>query len=289
MAKHITEEHYEYANDLLKVIGFINMADYTGFVRCTGITEKHVELYNATMPHFRKLFKQREFNLSRYGNKLQTPEQLLGFLKKILGILGINYEITRFDNHTYLRLKMENKIYREFIYRMQHLSTSSQNLSNTQIQRAELGKCKNVSEIDISTDVKTLTIYVKGCVNLKEVVELENAMILKIDFQHPMLLKFDSFPSDEVEGSVKMRFPLSLCNCALIGNILPVRDDQIFMVTIHYAEINKMRFNAQDYKIYLDDEFFERNAYLHHYQRLKLHLYQIYLRKLLLLPSYTNR
>lgn len=121
-----TDAQYEYANELLQAVGFSNLADYHTLVKCADLDEEVLERVNKTIPRFRKLFRQRDYNLSRYDYRLQKREHLLGLLKKLTGQLGIGYEVHRHKGKNHLRLKPPNNHLERFIKKMQNVTTGSQ-------------------------------------------------------------------------------------------------------------------------------------------------------------------
>lgn len=118
---NITEEHYEYANNMVKIFGFNNLADYKSRVSYSKLktnSENISKKLNDTMDKFKKLFPLKEFDLARINYYFETIEQLYSFFKKLLDYLFIPYYIFREKGSVYLRLIQQNNLYISYIQKM---------------------------------------------------------------------------------------------------------------------------------------------------------------------------
>ena len=115
---NITKEHYDYANSIVKIFGFNNLADYATIISYDKIKENTTEIANSlskTMIKFKKLFSLKEFDLARIDYKFETVEQCYGFFKKILEYLFIPYYTFREKSKQYVRLIQQNNLYKQYI------------------------------------------------------------------------------------------------------------------------------------------------------------------------------
>ena len=117
-------EQYDYANDLVKIFGFKNLADFTAEISYAEL-KKHEEYIctaiNETLSLFKSLFKMKKFNLTRLNYELKTIDQAMSFFKKILDSLFIAYDTPRISGTYFVRLIRENKIYAEYINKMSNI------------------------------------------------------------------------------------------------------------------------------------------------------------------------
>lgn len=250
-------EAIKYADDLLKLIGFKHIADYESCIYYDQITCDTIEKINGTMGRFKPLFKQRNFNLSRYNYKLTNITQLIGFVKKVLQQLDVNHEVIRHCGQNAMRLKPPNKLLNDYIMN-QEMSSSSQNVQSqlplknvtmSTMVSGYLSKDRRGSEVVsfykdlILNDIKTV-----------------RDVITSIYCSHNCILKFLgnevlSIPADK---TIKMYLPISLLKHTDI-KIVSEDTDMFTSVTVESAFFNKLRCNIDEYCILLDDNVFNSN------------------------------
>jgi hypothetical protein len=108
-------EQIMYTDNLLKLIGFNNIADYETTIYTGDIPQNIIMSINNTMDNFRTTFPTKSFNLSKINYILQTPTQLFSFVKNCLDHINQPHELIRINNKTYMRLKPHNKILTYYI------------------------------------------------------------------------------------------------------------------------------------------------------------------------------
>jgi len=197
-----SDAQYEYANELLQTIGFADLADYRTLVKCDSIDDAMLDRVNSSIPQFRKLFKQREYNLSRYGYRLQKREHLLGLIKKLTSQLGIGYEIYRYKGENYLRLNPPNNYLERFIKKMQNVTTGSRivqrNETSTEVEpiSSEAVKTKKMSDILKeygNTDKRTKEYYFYDVLYLHDIVDIAD-VVMSITSKTPFTVTIGIVP-----------------------------------------------------------------------------------------------
>jgi len=121
---HITESHFEYANSIIKIFGYDNLADYSTQISYSDIVANTAQIcieINKTMPTFKKLFDLKKFDLKRINYTLATSDQVFSFLKKLLSVLFIPFDVVRLKGKIWLRLVDQKNIYYRFIRKMADL------------------------------------------------------------------------------------------------------------------------------------------------------------------------
>src|SRR5689334_1791102 len=111
---HITESHFEYANSIIKIFGFSNLADYTTQISYSDIVDNMGKIcveINKTMPTFKKLFDLKKFDLKRINYTLATSDQVFSFVKKLLSVLFIPFDVIRLKGRIWLRLIDQKNLY----------------------------------------------------------------------------------------------------------------------------------------------------------------------------------
>ena len=103
-------KQYEYAEDILKIIGFKHLADYETMVSYDEIDQDALDAVNDKMLSFKQRFKLRDFNLARYKYIIPSCAQLISFIRKVLSKLDIPHEVFRHNGKNVMRLKPENKM-----------------------------------------------------------------------------------------------------------------------------------------------------------------------------------
>jgi hypothetical protein len=251
-----TESHYEYVNDLLQKIGFNHLADYTSSIKWTSISEVILDRVNETIPTFRTLFKQRDYNLSRYNYKLQTRDHLLTFIKKIMNSLGISYEFYRYKGESYLRLKAQNNMLQTFIMKKQNMSTGCQLI--TQGNECTGSKEKLMSQIMTeygNTQCHTENAYFYGEIRCHSIACL--AVITQITCDTPFTMTIGGHVIvKNCKDINEIALPISL----LIYNEIKISVDdpnKLCNISVVSKGLNKLRFDPDNYRVMLDCPFFK--------------------------------
>lgn len=165
MAKNLSLQHYEYINNVLKIIGFSGLDDYSYIFKFSDLSTNQIDQINNTLNKFKELFLQRDFNLSRSDGKLLSVEQTVGFIKKILTILNIPFNIKRIGGETTLRLKFENNLRNEFIKMSSFCHDQAKSLMSSTRRKVTT---KELYEKYKTGDPITKTVYFRHNIDLKE-------------------------------------------------------------------------------------------------------------------------
>lgn len=264
------DAQYEYANELLQAVGFSSLADYTTLVKCSDIDGTVLDRVNETIPRFRKLFRQRDYNLSRYGYRLQKSEHLLGLLKKMTTQLGIGYEICRYKGANHLRLKPPTNHLERFIKKMQDVTTGSHltkqtltSTGNTSPGGLGLGlglksgsktelKSKRMSEILKeygNTDKRTKEYYFFDKLTAQRVRDIAD-VIMNVTSKAPFNVTIAGHSVVENVTEWKPVLPMFalLYHEVTITLVKPGFNS----ITVHSVGLNRLRFDITNWRIVLD-------------------------------------
>lgn len=108
-------DQLKYVDNLLKIMGYKNIADYTTSINVNNIDDSIISSVNNTLNLFKQIFPTKSFNLSRINYKLVTNLQTLSFAKNCLNHIEQPYEIFRKNNKSFLRLKPLNNLLYNYI------------------------------------------------------------------------------------------------------------------------------------------------------------------------------
>jgi hypothetical protein len=169
--KTITKNHYDYTNNVVIILGFKNLADFSTNISYT-ILKKNQEYIclkiNETLDVFKKLFPQEKFDLRKINYTFKNINQVIGFVKKLFNHMCIPLDYYRFKEIPTMRLIQPNNLYNNYILNMSEIP------QNTII----LEEVKQIPFIDINTIIEK---FEKKDVNKKMVVE-NNFIIDGIDW-----------------------------------------------------------------------------------------------------------
>ena len=267
---------YQYAEDILKLIGFKSIVDYDTLVPYEEITNDTISAVNAEMTRFKPLFKLREFNLSRYKYRLNNCTQLMNFIRKVLSQLDILHEVLRHNDKNVMRLKSPNIILESYIMsqdQSQKLATGSLEMSLKKILAEPIiskpmtgfypkpsvpikEKLMSVimSEYASRTAIYEDTVYFYGSVELKLLSELNTTHVLdvitKLECSSPFTLTIGG-KEGQLHTSVDLLLPISLLRYHYVT--LTVHVTTLSKLVITSQGLNKLRFNPEEFKIILDD------------------------------------
>lgn len=116
--KIITYSHFDYINEIVKILGFNNLADFETSISYNNIKKsqnKICKVINDSLENFKQIFPADKFNLRKINYQFKNINQVLGFVKKIFNYLSINYCYSRIQGNNLLRLLPENNIYNKYI------------------------------------------------------------------------------------------------------------------------------------------------------------------------------
>ena len=122
--KTIRNNHYEYANQLVKILGFVNLADFESSIQYDTLKKNQKKIcveFNKTIDEFKKLFMQEGFDLRKINYSFENIDQIIGFIKKLLTYLGIPWDYSRKNNIPTLRLIPQNNLYNKYIMNLRNI------------------------------------------------------------------------------------------------------------------------------------------------------------------------
>lgn len=129
--KTLTENHFDYVNDQVKILGFKNLADFDSIIpydKLKSSQEIICKHSNDLLIWFKKLFPQEGFDLRKINYIFVNIDQIIGFIKKLFTFMGINYNYSRIKGIPTLRLIPPNNLYKNYIDKMWNIP---QNVVNT--------------------------------------------------------------------------------------------------------------------------------------------------------------
>lgn len=276
----MTEHHtgtsfasYRYANDLLKILGFKDISDYSTQVHYTSLDDTVIDKVNTEMERFRLLFKQRDFNLSRYGYKLSNRTQLTNFVRKVLTQLDILHEVYRKGGGNVMCLKPPNKKLEEFRMQTQELSTGSPLLFPKLHQSKDVfvvpkaTKTKLMSKImeesQSSTAVSETTIHFYRSVTLNGLCcQGLLDVITRLECSCEFSVEIGGQDVGIVTDELDMVYPLCMADYNEFKII--VDSDRLASMTVKSCGLNKLRFDYTTHKIVLDAPPFDSQFVIAH-------------------------
>ena len=122
--KTITNAHFDYVNEQIKIIGFKNLADFETNIPYTKLKVSQKEIcnkINITINWFKKIFPQEGFDLRKINYTFENIDQVLGFIKKLFGYLSIQYDYSRIKGIPTLRLIPPNNLYNKYIMDLRNI------------------------------------------------------------------------------------------------------------------------------------------------------------------------
>jgi hypothetical protein len=130
----INNSHYDYANNIVKLLGFDNLIDYVKIIKYANLKLDQViicENFTKTVPDFKILFPLSKFDLRKHNYVFSNIDQVIGFFKKIMLYLSIPIDKVRIGGQPCLRLKMINNImYINYINKMAENPQNSPYVTN---------------------------------------------------------------------------------------------------------------------------------------------------------------
>ena len=116
--KIITNDHLDYINNIVIIIGFNNLGDFDKIITYEKLKmscDKICSDINETFDQFKKVFPQHDFHLRKYNYTLKNIDQVIGFIKKVFLYLNIPWCYNRIKGMYKLRLIPPNNIYNKYI------------------------------------------------------------------------------------------------------------------------------------------------------------------------------
>lgn len=154
--KLIKNIHFDYVNEMIKILGFYNLADFETCVIYSELklNQKTIcEKYTQSLELFKKIFPQEGFDLRKINYCFENIDQVIAFIKKLFLYLGINYSYTRKNKNIVLRLIQPNNIYNKYIMNLRNIPqnnyfTTIDEKLNESNKSIEISKSNNYAKFD---------------------------------------------------------------------------------------------------------------------------------------------
>ena len=82
----ITNDHFNYATKIMKIIGFKSISDFDTLIYYNKLKIQEINIcskISTTIDEFKKLFPLNEFDLRRIKYKFENINQVIGIIKKL--------------------------------------------------------------------------------------------------------------------------------------------------------------------------------------------------------------
>lgn len=122
--KTIKNTHFNYANDLVKILGFCNLADFTTEMSydILKINQNNICLkFNEKIDEFKKLFTQEGFDLRKINYTFVNINQIIAFIKKLFSYLNITWDYSKKKGISIMRLIPPNNLYNNYIMNIRNI------------------------------------------------------------------------------------------------------------------------------------------------------------------------
>lgn len=203
-------------------------------------TENTINKLNNNLDKLKEVFKVKEFNLHKSGNKVTTWGQAIGILRKCLNLVGINYELVKEKGNNYVRLIKNNIILENYI---KHKEMS-------EIREFEL----NEEKVTEDANVKNVNRFKP--LSQEEALELSSPK------------KNGTITEEELKNSIK-RIEVEECYVPLYNVIDSINSENIVLNNRHieimnhnttYFEVQFLAKKKND-KILVDQELIDKTFY----------------------------
>lgn len=147
MSINITDEHYDFANDVVKIFGFKNLADFDSIIAYSEFekNEKYIcKKLNKMMDELKRLFVLKKFDLARLDYKIETTKQAFAFFKKVLEYMFIPYDVFRKKGKVYVRLFQIMDLYNNYIKKMSEIVQTPEPVKTELTPKYNLLEMENV-------------------------------------------------------------------------------------------------------------------------------------------------
>jgi len=257
--KNLSSQHYDYANQIVTILGFTGLNDYTSGFKISLLNEVHRQKINETIPEFKKLFLQRDFNLSRFGDKLLTNEQTLGFIKKLLTILDISFEIFRNKNCNWLRLKSQNIILQKYIMDISKMSTCCpQELPSVPKPEVHIDSLFSQYKVGLKQEK---TVYFSDFIVLQNVFNQKNVFITSVKSDSKIKILFGGVLF--LQENTPLKIPLDLIVYHDFKILSETNETTETTLTIEYYNHNEFPVSFKNYIVsFVPDNYIIENGIL---------------------------
>lgn len=149
--RFIKNIHFDYTNDIVKILGFDNLADFETCVIYSQLklNQKIIcSKYTQSLELFKKIFSQEGFDLRKINYCFENIDQVIAFTKKIFLYLGINYSYERKNKNIVMRLIQPNNLYNKYIMNLRNIPQKEiflTNLTDTEcVESVDINKKKYI-------------------------------------------------------------------------------------------------------------------------------------------------
>ena len=151
--KTITTAHFDYTNNLVKILGLGGLGDFEKSLPYSILKSNQNDICNRftkSIGDFKKLFPLEGFDLRKINYSFENIDQVIGFLKKIFIYLDITFDYSRIKGTPTLRLIPPNNLYSKYIMNLREIP-QNQNVFSQHIEELKL-----MEKISIGTNQKEL-------------------------------------------------------------------------------------------------------------------------------------
>lgn len=218
--KTITDEHFDYTNELVKILGFNSLCDFETSISYDLMKKNQNDICNKftnSLCEFKKLFSQEGFELRKISYKFENIDQVIGFLKKLFCYLSIGFDYSRVRGVRVMRLIQPNNLYNNYIIKMRK---NPQNLNLCEKKSIEDNSVENlVVQDDLAedsmSDVQSIKLFLE---NIPESTLTEGNVIYNTQSMKKILEKLVKINVSK-KNIVKKRTEISYIDVDWIENI----------------------------------------------------------------------
>ena len=251
----ITNEHFNYATKIMKIMGFNSISDFDTLIYYDKLKIQEVNIcskISTTMDEFKKLFPLNEFDLRRIKYKFENINQVIGFVKKLSLYLAIPLNTTRTNNSTVMRL-IQSKyfLYNNYI--------NSMNMRDTATIETIL--IKSIDEIKNNDINNKIEIENKETVKSSQVLKFKKANPIEEEFLVGSYFGLSCFRVFKWINWIKIAVYSN-------GTVNKLKEDSDIILTLGGSNLERYKidqsvlFEDEYFKIPID--FFNNHFYIHH-------------------------
>lgn len=210
--KTITNVHFDYVNEQVKIMGFKNLADYDTFIPYSKLKLKQkniCEKINSSIEWFKKIFIQEGFDLRKINYLFENIDQVIGFIKKLFVHLCIQYDYSRIKGIPTLRLIQPNNLYNNYIMNLGNIPQKENFISNMDINDNKIENIKSMTKLFDEFEKKEISSSLRS----KNKIDLK---LIPIDWINDVNISI-------INDNYKSTLPLGTIISLLIG------DDEVIL------------------------------------------------------------
>ena len=247
--KTIKNIHFDYANELVKILGFRNLSDFEYSISYDLLKKNQEKIcfeFNKTIDEFKKLFPQEGFDLRKIQYSFKTIDQIIGFIKKLFNYLKITWNYSKKNGIPKMRLIPPNNLYNDYIMNMRNNPLNFDLKKNTIVELNEnVEKFLNEIPLNLSEPNKpNETIKMSILIDKFEKIKLTKKYVVKEVF------KLQEFEMDWIENIKILIFTENIEKKLPLGTIIYLSHEQ---ENIIIYKVDETTTNEDSIKIALPD------------------------------------